>query len=127
MKIGPAEGTPSEITEFFSNNGLDANRYFAVNKPTSNWLIIIPGLAFTATAIGLLYCRKNSVQLAEYIFIIGLVSTIWLACTLQTRFKSIVSTLVVSIGCVLVLLVAWGLLLPADVPDKIKTLSEAKK
>ena len=126
MKIGGAEGTPAEIKEFLENNGLDVKKYFADYKEAGNWTIAVPCIINLATAIAILYFRKNSIDGTDYLIIAGLATIVWMACVVQTRFRSLTSTIVVAIGAILILLVANGVMRAADLPEKVKSLSESK-
>ena len=121
MKIGPVEGTPEEIKGFMENNGLQADRFFQpAERPIATVWFIVPA-ALVVISIGVLTMVQLSWKGAStFVFLAGCGCALWLAANIQLRFKNVWAAAGVLIGCILFLLVALGVLLPADLPEQAR-------
>ncbi len=123
MKLGKAEGTPEEITNFFENHGMNPQDYFEKIESPLHWKwIAIP--AFISTIIVIFMVLPDSVaKKTQFIlFLIASGCACWVATSVQLRFKNAWATTVVAVGILLVLMVAAGYLEPGDIINTIKGL-----
>lgn len=123
MKFGPAEGTPEEIRDFVENTGLKFSDYFVLPEPPLNpiWLVL-PAVLYMI-AILLLGLKVGPPESAPWvIFLSGCGVTVWLVTAVQVRFRHAWASAIVAIGCVALLLVAFGLLTPLDAVKELKSL-----
>lgn len=123
MKFGNLEGTSEEIADFFENNGLDAKHYFLKVEvpPHLGWVIAPAVIVFAAVlSIGLdLLSAPRHQWLA---FLLGCLSTVWLGAAIQLRYKQSMVTGVAAIGCLAILVVAFGFLTPVEAIEQLKQL-----
>ena len=122
MKVGSVEGTPEEINDFFQNNGLNPFDFF--EKPEiklSNIWLIIPSLIFVCSLAILSFAHGVEEKAKMFIFLLGLCACCWIAVSAHIRFKSNWGAgSIIFIG-LLVMLVAFGVLQPEQLPDYIKS------
>lgn len=122
MKLGKAEGTPEEITNFFENHGLNPEDYFEKIESPLHWKwLAIPGSLFTL-AMFLLVLFTLSTKIRILLFLIGVGGSCWAAVSLQIRFKNNWATTVMVVSALLILLVAAGFITPKETVDAIKGL-----
>ena len=125
MKLGPIEGTKEEITGFFQDNGLKASDYFErVETPIKTAWLLLPALCIVATLGALTLLPSLSTDQQTFIFLIGCAALVWLATVVQLRFKHAWATGIVAIGGLLLMLVALGVISPAQVLDEVKSFQK---
>ena len=118
MKIGPVEGSPEEIKDFFQNNGLNALDYMEPIDPPLKWLwFVVPSCTLIVVLALLTLFPPESNGAATFTFLIGCGAGLWIATNIQLRFKNVTASLIVAIGCLLLLLVALGALSPPQMLD----------
>ena len=123
MKLGKAEGTPEEITNFFENHGLNPEDYFEKSESPLHWKwIAIPGGVVTVATLFLVLLDNIPPKAHILLFLVGAGCACWAATSLQIRFKNGWATTVVAVGALLVLLVAAGFITPKETVDAIKGL-----
>ena len=123
MKLGSAEGTPKEFTDFFQDNGLDPSHYFQkVDNPISTRWVAIPAVLVFLAVIAIWLLAKTQTQYQWPAFLLGCLCVVWLGVSTQLRFKQAMVTTVASIGCLAVLVVAFGLLTPLEAIEQRKQL-----
>jgi len=113
MKIGPVEGTPEEVNDFFQNNGLNPLDYFEKPEPLLpvKWLII-PSVLFVAAFTVLALLGEDSGKTGIVLFLAGLASSVWLAVSVHIRFKTAWGAGAIVFAGLLIMLVALGVLEP---------------
>lgn len=118
MKIGNVEGTPEEVRDFFENNGLNPSDYFEQPEPQLNkvWLMA-PGLVSLICALLLVALEPTFDKLKITVFLIGLSAIVWLSVSVHIRFKSVWGSGAIILCGLLILLVALGVMEPAQLTD----------
>jgi FtsH-binding integral membrane protein len=125
MKIGKLEGTPEEIKDFFQNSGLNVSDYLEkTEQPLKPVCFIAPVIIVIAALLWLTLFAPSRAALQTFLFLCGCGGGIWLAATIQIRFKNTWASIFVAVGTVLVMMVAIGIATPADI---VKQLKELKK
>ena len=121
MKIGKMEGSPEEIRNFIENNGLNIEDYLEQPQPPLRrvWLII-PACLVVASLFWLTLFTPSSIAFLTFIFLIGFGGGIWLAVSVQIRFENSWATTIVAVGTLLMMLVAIGVLSPAEMLQYLK-------
>ncbi|MBC8412657.1 MAG: hypothetical protein ISR96_03795 [Nitrospira sp.] len=118
MKIGPVEGTPEEVNNFFQNNGLNPLEYF--EKPETSlqtrWLII-PSAFFVALFILLAFVGDNYSKTKIVLFLSGFASSVWLAVCVHIRFKTAWGAGAIILAGLLIMLVALGVVKPEQLTE----------
>ena len=118
MKIGPVEGTPEEVNNFFQNNGLNPLDYF--EKPESSlqtrWLII-PAVLFVALFVLLALAGDDYSKIKVVLFLSGFASSVWLAVCVHIRFKTDWGSSAIILAGLLIMLVALGVLEPKQLTE----------
>lgn len=118
MKIGPVEGTPEEVKNFFQNYGLKLSDYF--EKPESSlqtrWLII-PSALFVASFILLAFVGDDYSKTKLVLFLSGFASGVWLAVCVHIRFKTAWGAGVIILAGLLIMLVALGVVKPEQLTE----------
>lgn len=123
MKLGGAEGTPKEFTDFFQDNGLDPSHYFQkVDNPISTRWVVIPAILIFLVVIAIWLMSKTQTQYQWPTFLLGCLGVVWLGVSTQLRFKQPMVTAFASVGCLAVLVVAFGLLTPLEAIEQLKQL-----
>jgi uncharacterized membrane protein len=126
MKFGPVEGSPEEIKNFVENNGLNPADYFTVaESPLHVVWFVIPSVCImlVAVVLALLPAQK---PFATPTFLIGCAASIWLSVNVQLRFRNGWATTILVVGCILILLVALGVVTPLQVFEQIKSLKKSE-
>lgn len=121
MKFGPVEGSSEDIKDFLKDNGLDVEKYFQEpEKPIHTvWFAIPAALVFIS--IGILTLAPIETRgISTFVFLFGCAAALWLAANIQLRFKNIWAAGGVLVGLILFLLVALGVILPADLPTEAR-------
>ena len=125
MKLGPIEGTKEEITGFFQDNGLNAMDYFQLPEtPIKAVWFVLPSLCVVATIGALTLLMPPSTDQRTFVFLIGCAAVVWLATVVQLRFKQAWATGIVVMGGLLLMLVALGVVAPAQMLDEVKALKK---
>lgn len=115
MKIGPVEGTPEEVNNYFKNNGLNPFDYFEKPEPPlSNIWLIIPSIIFVLSFGVLVFAEAISSKAKIFIFLFGFASSVWLGVSVHIRFKSNWGAGAVILAGLLIMLVALGVLEPKE-------------
>jgi len=119
MKIGKMEGTTEEIRDFFENNGLKIEDYLEKpEKPLSHFLFIVPSCLYVISIILLSVISTRRDVWCTVIFLIGCCCSLWLAISVQIRFKNAWATFFIILGSISFMLVALGVISPADLLDQ---------
>ena len=122
MKVGPAEGTPEEIKDFFENNGLDAAAYFVrPESPIRTVWCLVPGVCIVLAIASLTLLAPLNQSIAMFVFLLGSAASLWLAVIVQLRYKNAWATGVVAVGCLLLMLVARGAVTPSGMLEEVKS------
>jgi asparagine N-glycosylation enzyme membrane subunit Stt3 len=125
MKFGPFEGTPEEINNFFQNNGLNISDYIALpEEPIKAIWFAIPSTLILCTLAVLTLFRPSGASGVTFLFLIGCGGGLWLAVNTQLRFKNPWATGLIAICCLLLLLVALGVLTPIQMLEEVRSLKK---
>jgi hypothetical protein len=121
MKLGPVEGTPEEVHNFFQNNGLNPLDFFQKPEPkmAKIWLII-PCVIFVTCLSSLSFLSELSENVKLFIFLIGIGSGGWGAVCVHIKFKSGWGAGSIIFISLLIMLVALGVLQPDQLLEYIK-------
>ena len=123
MKFGPMQGTPEKIKNFFQDNGLNAADFFS--PPESRikpiW-VVVPSACVICALVLPTWLTRLSTAAATFTFLIGCAAALWLAVTVQLRFKNAKATGIVVLGCLLLMLVAFGAAAPLRLLEEVKSL-----
>lgn len=127
MKIGNGniEGTAEEVNNFFQDNGLKASDFFESPSPPikTAWLVA-PGICVLIALAVLILLPQPQPKYQLLLFVISCFMAIWWAVVLQLRFKNAWATGIVAVGCLLLSLVALGVVTPAQMLEEVKTLKK---
>jgi len=125
MKFGPVEGTSEEIKNFFQDNGLNAADYFTPPEPPIKTVwFLIPAVFIVCAFAVLTLITPSSKAVATFVFLFGCAAALWLAVNVQIRLKSFCVTGIVLVGCLLIMLVALGVLTPLQMFEEMKALKK---
>lgn len=125
MKFGPVEGTSEEIKNFFQDNGLKAADYFSPpESPIKPIWFVLPSACVICALALLTWLTPSSTAAVTFTFLIGCAAVLWLAVTVQLRFKSAWATGIVVLGCLLLMLVAFGAVTPLQMLEEVKSLKK---
>ena len=119
MKVGSVEGTPEEVKNFFENHGLDLSSYLEKPDPPLNkiWLIL-PSITFVVFLSMPTFVSSDEWKLL--LLLSGFAVSVWLAASVQIRFKSNWSSSIILIVGFLIMLVANGYLAPLEFLEQFK-------
>ncbi len=122
MKLRGIEGTPQEVRDFFELQGKQLADYLQPGEePPLHWMwIAIPSALYFLALICLIFAPVTSKSVTTLLIAFGGGSLIWLATSIQLKFKNGTATIVVAVGGFLLILVCASLMNPADVPDAIR-------
>jgi hypothetical protein len=124
LKIANLEGTTEEIKNFFQDNGLKATDFF--EQPDSPiktvWLVLPAVFVFFALAGQTLFALQSQAQ--KFLFVASCFFSIWWAVVLQLRFKNTWATAIVAGGCLLLALVALGVVTPVQMLEEVKAIKK---
>ena len=124
MKLGPFDGTSSEVTDLLENNGLKLEDYLVKpDAPLKTRFLIIPIVLFLlslGTMAALTPQAPNWLFRLLYIPIFGGVT--WICASIQIRFKNGLATFCTAMGLIITTLLATGLLSPREAADILKDL-----
>lgn len=125
MKLANLEGTTEEIRNFFQDNGLKAENFFeVVESPIRTRWLVTPGiLIFIALAVLTLF-QGATPQQRTFLFVAVCFLGSWLAVVLQLRFKNTWATGLVAVSCLLLALVALGVVTPIQMLEEVKELKK---
>ena len=125
MKMGQMEGSPEEIRDFFQNNSLNIADY--IEKPVIPlkpvWLLV-PAVILTLAFSSLTLFAPQSSAIKNLIFLFGCGAGIWLSVGVQIKFKNTWAASFVAIGSILIMLVAIGIITPAEMLKHLKEIRE---
>lgn len=115
MKVGGIEGTPEEIKDYFENCGLNPLDFFEKpeDKLSKVW-VIVPSALFLCCFSVLNFVHDIPDKWNIFIFLLGLCSCVWTAVSVHIRFKSTWGAGTIIFIGLLVMLVALGILQPAQ-------------
>ena len=125
MKIANLEGTTEEIKNFFQDNGLKAENFFepAETPIRTRWMVVPGVLEFIALAT-LTLLQGATPQQRNFLFVAVCFLGIWWSVVLQLRFKNAWATGIVAGGCLLLALVALGVVTPVQMLEEVKSLKK---
>ena len=125
MKIANLEGTTEEIKNFFQDNGLKAENFFepAETPIRTRWLVA-PGVSAFIALATLTLLEEVSPQQRTFLFVAVCFFGIWWSVVLQLRFKNAWATGIVAGGCLLLALVALGVVTPVQMLEEVKSLKK---
>jgi hypothetical protein len=125
VKLANLEGTPEEIKNFFQDNGLKAENFFepAELPIRTRWLVAPGVLTFIALAV-LTLLQSATTQQRTFLFVVVCFFGIWWSVVLQLRFKNVWATGIVAVGCLLLALVALGVVTPVQMLEEVKGLKK---
>jgi len=121
MKLGGVEGTPEEIRDTFENHGLRIEDYLVkTEEPLANrWLVVPAVLLVLAVFSQVLFAPLDQKFLLMH-FLAGALCVLWLAISVQLKFRSLWAAGAIALGGLLILLVAAGFIQPQDTAAIIK-------
>jgi len=123
VRLGNAEGTPQEFTNFFQDNGLDPSNFFQkVEDTISTKWVIIPAILIFISVLGIWLFSEDYIHYQWPTFLFGCLCVVWLGVSIHLRFKQFGVTTVALVGCLAVLLVAYGLITPIEAIEQLKQL-----
>jgi hypothetical protein len=125
VKLGPLEGTPDEVRDFFKNNGLNVTDFFEIpDAPIRKRWFVVTSVGFIITVAILVLSPSLSPAQQKFCFVVACSFAIWLAVVVQLRFKSVWATGIVVVGTLLLALVSLGVVTPTQMLDEIKTFKK---
>ncbi len=111
MKIANLEGTTEEIKNFFQDNGLKAESFFEpAETPIGTVWLVVPGVLVFIALATLTLLQSAAPHQRTFLFVAACFFGIWWSAVLQLRFKNAWATGVVAGGCLLLALVALGVM-----------------
>lgn len=115
MKLGKLEGSPEEIRDFCQYNNVNIADFLERPEPPLKpvWFIV-PGFLVIFSLFCLTILRLTSTAFQTFIFLIGCGAGIWLAVSVQIRFKNTWAAIFVAFGIILIMLVAIGAVTPSE-------------
>lgn len=123
MKIANLEGTTDEIKNFFQDNGLKAENFFEpAEKPIKTRWLVTPAVFVLITLAALTLLEGATAQQQKFLFVAACFSGIWWSVVLQLRFKNAWATGVAAGGCLLLALVALGVVTPVQMLEEVKAI-----
>lgn len=103
---GEIDGTPQEITDFYQNMGFNASDVFQTKGKT--FFSLVPAVVFVIFCLAMLFFDVSLV--GETIFTAEIIAVIfvalWFCAATQHYYKNWVVTVIIAIGCMLILLLA---------------------
>ncbi|WP_143494871.1 MULTISPECIES: hypothetical protein [unclassified Pseudomonas] len=125
MKMGQLEGTKEEIKGFFEDHGLKVSDYFQPVETNFHYLwIVLPGILLVIFLGGLSLLDSASDSQKKFIYLLSCLSSIWMATTIQLRFKNAWATGFLAATLIVLTSVAYGVITPKDVIDEVKALKK---
>ena len=125
MKIANLEGTTDEIKNFFQDNGLKAENFFeSAEKPIKTRWLVMPAVFVFITLAALTLLQGATAQQQKFLFVAACFFGIWWSVVLQLRFKNAWATGIVAVGCLLLALVALGVVTPIQMLEVVKAIKK---
>lgn len=125
MKIANLEGTTEEIKNFFQDNGLKAENFFEpAEKPIRTLWLVTPAVLVFFSLATLTLLEEASARQQKFIFVVACFFVIWWSAVLQLRFKNAWATGIVAVGCLLLALVALGVVTPTQMLEEVKAMKK---
>ena len=123
MKIGAMEGTPEEIRDLCQNNGLNIEDYLEkTEKPINRYLFMAFSGFYVVSIILLATVSGVSDGWRTVMFLIGCCCSLWLAVSVQIRFKNTWATFFIILCGISFMLVALGVISPTELLDQARKL-----
>lgn len=125
MKIANVEGTTEEFKNFFQDNGLNAADFFeAPDTPIGTVWLVLPAVCVFATLAVLTLAPALEQHYQKFAFVAACFFSIWWSVVLQLRFKNAWATGIVAGGCLLLSLVALGVVTPVQMLEEVKAIKK---
>jgi hypothetical protein len=125
MKLGPIEGTPEEIKNYFQNNNSNIFDFITrPEQPIKTIWFVVPTILVLCTLCALVFIIPSDVPWRTFNFIIGCGGGLWLSANIQLRYKNPWATGLIAIGCLLLLMVAFGIITPMQMLDEVKSFKK---
>jgi hypothetical protein len=125
VKIANIEGTTDEIKNFFQDNGLKAADFFETpDSPIRTIWLILPAICVFATLAILTLASTLPPHYQKFAFVAACFFSIWWSAVLQLRFKNAWATGIVAGGCLLLALVALGVVTPVQMLEEVKAIKK---
>lgn len=125
MKMGPMDGTPEEIRGFLEINGKSLDDYLGKPEaPLENKWIFLPIVLFLIWLLLTVVIFPLTGRISLLIFLGGSAFIVWLTFAVHIRYKNGGATFIVSIGSLVLLLLAGGFLDPVGVLEVIRKLKK---
>ncbi|EJD6547150.1 TPA: hypothetical protein OZR47_000312 [Escherichia coli] len=103
---GEIDGTPQEITDFYQNMGFNSSDVFQTKGKT--FFSLFPAIVFAISCISMLFfdlaLMGDRIFTAEVIIVIFV--ALWFCAATQHYYKNWLVTVIIAIGCLLMLLLA---------------------
>lgn len=125
MKVRGLEGSPQEIHDLITNNGMNLSDFISAPMKI-RWLvfpIVASVLVLIVIVIGQVTYPAFSAKCLSVSLVLQLVCVVWLVATVQLKFESVTTTVVLSISCLLLLAIVAGLM---SIPDALKYIQTLK-
>ena len=125
MKVRGLEGSPQEIHDLITNNGMNLSDFISAPMKI-RWLvfpIVASVLVLIVIVIGQVTYPAFSAKCLSVSLVLQLVCVVWLVATVQLKFESVTTTVVLSISCLLLLAIVAGLM---SIPDALKYMQTLK-
>ncbi|KWZ91840.1 hypothetical protein HMPREF3212_01285 [Citrobacter freundii] len=103
---GEIDGTPQEITDFYTNLGFNASDVF--EKRGKTFFLTLPAVLFVLCCVFLLIFDQPLIGEKKFTIgiIITLFVTLWFIAAAQHYLKQWLITLIIFIGCITIILLA---------------------
>lgn len=125
MKLANLEGTTEEIKNFFQDNGLKAENFFEpAETPIHTGWLVLPGVLVFIALTTLTLLQSATPQQRTFLFVAVCFFAIWWSVVLQLRFKNPWATGIAAGGCLLIALVALGVVTPVQMLEEVKSLKK---
>ncbi|MDR2309323.1 MAG: hypothetical protein LBE53_19295 [Paucimonas sp.] len=126
MKIGDLEGSPQEIHDLFKNNGMDLSAFISAPMK-KRWLVlpvVFTVLVLLVNSLGQVFYPGFNAKCLSVAIMVQLVCVIWLVVSVQLKFDSTATTVVLAISCLIIVAMTAGLMTLTDAINLVKTLKE---
>lgn len=108
MKIKDAEGTPEEFRNLFRDDGSSLFQYLGVESEVDKRWLWGPIAALAVCVVALVLMSPLAAKSSALLVISGVGAALWLCVLAQRIWKSTAVTIVVAIGCIIILALASG-------------------
>lgn len=125
MKVRGLEGSPQEIHDLFKNNGMDLSNYISAPMKAI-WLVIpivVSVIVLMVIVFGQVSYPSFGAKCLPVALILQLVCVVWLVASVQLKFESVTTTVVLSISCLLLLAIVAGMM---SISDALKLIQSFK-